>query len=223
MEAGLLIPLNYKSNCAASRLREQRQCLLMSNGMMLSLVPAYRQNALHASKRYLKLQRVELLRFQVDNSRTNARGKCSSDRTVHSGASSLFARSFKPAIGNSFSCAVVARPVKAAPTRARPLLLLPPRHLWSITCHSADHHGTQGPFRVGRRQISLWGKDKEKRPDRDPTHAASNGVDGIARKEEEVLATLSDIRETCTGKGVIQLGLVQDVSIIGEDATCNLS
>lgn len=38
-------------------------------------------------------------------------------------------------------------------------------------------------------------------------------------QEEEVLATLSGVIEPCTGKGVVELGLVQEVFVDGEAST----
>lgn len=57
-------------------------------------------------------------------------------------------------------------------------------------------------------QDEIWGSKRE-------FGAASGGPEELARREEEVLAALAGVREPCTGKDVVQLGLVQDLRIGG--------
>lgn len=78
----------------------------------------------------------------------------------------------------------------------------------------------------GIRYISLWGR--EQRTSSGGVGASGSTEEELARLqrqclqeekgegEEEVLATLSGVVEPCTGKGVVELGLVQDVLIDGE-------
>lgn len=54
----------------------------------------------------------------------------------------------------------------------------------------------------------MWGSKRE-------FGAASGRPEEPARREEEVLAALAGVREPCTDKDVVQLGLVQDLRIGG--------
>lgn len=83
--------------------------------------------------------------------------------------------------------------------------------------------------REGRRirHISLWSGGEGEKGAR-PWGASSSGSGGeedeLSRlrrrgQEDEVLATLSRVVEPCTGKGVVELGLVQEVFVDGEAST----
>ena len=76
---------------------------------------------------------------------------------------------------------------------------------------------TQTP---NRRHVSLWGgRDKRTSSPLEGAGTSSGEDPSLLRRrgrEEEVLAALSGVVEPCTGKGVIELGLVQDLFVEGE-------
>ena len=82
-----------------------------------------------------------------------------------------------------------------------------------------------GNLRPWRRRISLWGgpskSDQTQRPGVQTGaggdgNALRGGAEELARLEQEVLTTLAGVCEPCTGKGVVALGLVQDLLVRGE-------
>lgn len=71
-----------------------------------------------------------------------------------------------------------------------------------------------------RRHVSLWaggGPDQRTSPPEGTSGSRSEGGADLLRRqgrEEEVLAALSAVVEPCTGKGVVALGLVQDLQLV---------
>lgn len=102
----------------------------------------------------------------------------------------------------------------------------------SIMCNTPAHSRAAGGGRYGskeapsRRHISLWaggGRDQQTSPP-EGTGNGGNSSEGDAAllrrqdREEEVLAALSAVVEPCTGKGVVALGLVQDLQLVDGEA-----
>ncbi|CAN0544435.1 unnamed protein product [Laminaria digitata] len=87
---------------------------------------------------------------------------------------------------------------------------------------SGRHNGSLRPW---RRRLSIWsGSDQPpQRPGVFKTGAEGGGdalrggPEELARQEQEVLKALSGVCEPCTGKGVVALGLVQDLLVRGEE------
>lgn len=68
-----------------------------------------------------------------------------------------------------------------------------------------------------RRYVSLWGSSGGVGASGTGSGSREEEPTRLQEEEEEkVLATLSGVIEPCTGKGVVELGLVQDVLINGE-------
>lgn len=77
-------------------------------------------------------------------------------------------------------------------------------------------------LRPWRRRLSLWGgpskSDQQQRPGAEGGgNALQGGPEELAHLEQEVLKTLAGVCEPCTGKGVVALGLVQDLLVRGEE------
>lgn len=96
----------------------------------------------------------------------------------------------------------------------------------SVRTTSVSQYGSGISDREGRRirHISLWSGREQRTRSWGANSSSSEGEDDLSRlrrqgQEEDVLATLSGVVEPCTGKGVVELGLVQDVFVIGEVTT----
>lgn len=88
------------------------------------------------------------------------------------------------------------------------------------TSVGVSRHGCSVGNRAGRRirHISLWSGREQRTPPVGASSSSEDELSGLRRQgqEEEVLATLSGVIEPCTGKGVVELGLVQDIFVDGE-------
>lgn len=124
-------------------------------------------------------------------------------------------QSIKPA------AAWAPRPISHATSRPAQLITAT-AHPYVHTHRSGLHNDGYASRKMISRHISLWGGRGNSNTN--GTHApgkaggfvSGGGAQELAGREEEVLARLSGVCEPCTGKGVVELGLVQDLILNGE-------
>ena len=122
------------------------------------------------------------------------------------------------------SCRLCRRLYSSAPTTRAGLQApsLRSHPVYAVPGPSLESGRYDGSLRPWRRRLSFWGgssiSDQPQRPGAGGDgNALQGGPEELARLEQEVLNTLAGVCEPSTGKGVISLGLVQDLLVRGEE------